>query len=79
MPGSVIFVSHDRYFMDHVVSVIWELDWGRLEVYNGNYSHYVRQREERHAAHWAEYEAQQEVIDKLNAVYKKPWSSSAGR
>src|SRR5258708_37385587 len=62
--GAVLVVSHDRYFMDHVVSVIWELDWGRLEVYNGNYSHYVRQREERHAAHWAEYEAQQEVIAK---------------
>ncbi len=62
--GAVLVVSHDRYFMDHVVSTIWELDWGRIEVYSGNYSHYVRQREERHAAHWADYEAQQEVIAK---------------
>ncbi len=62
--GAVLLVSHDRYFMDHVVNVIWELDWGRVEVYNGNYSQYVRQREERHAAHWAEYEAQQEMIAK---------------
>ncbi len=62
--GAVLVVSHDRYFMDHVVSVIWELDWGHLESYSGNYSHYVRQREERHAAHWAEYEAQQEMIAK---------------
>jgi ATP-binding cassette subfamily F protein 3 len=62
--GAVLVVSHDRYFMDHVVSAIWELDWGHIEVYNGNYSHYVRQREERHASHWAEYEAQQEMIAK---------------
>ncbi|HLY29353.1 MAG TPA: ABC-F family ATP-binding cassette domain-containing protein [Aggregatilineales bacterium] len=62
--GAVLVVSHDRYFMDHVVSNIWELDWGYLEVFSGNYSHYVRQREERHAAHWDEYEAQQEKIAK---------------
>lgn len=62
--GAVLVVSHDRYFMDHVVSAIWELDWGHLEVYRGNYSHYVRQREDRHAAHWADYEAQQEKIAK---------------
>src|SRR5579859_1492497 len=62
--GAVLVVSHDRYFMDHVVSTIWELDWGHLEVFSGNYSHYVRQREERHAAHWDEYEAQQEKIAK---------------
>ncbi len=62
--GAVLLVSHDRYFMDHVVGTIWEMDWGRVEVYGGNYSHYVRQREERHAAQWAEYEAQQEVIAK---------------
>ncbi len=62
--GALLCVSHDRYFMDHVVSTIWELDWGRLETYRGNYSHYVRQREERWASQWAEYEAQQEMIAK---------------
>lgn len=62
--GAVLVVSHDRYFMDHVASTIWELDWGQMEVYSGNYSHYVRQREERHALHANEYEAQQEKIAK---------------
>jgi len=62
--GAVLMVSHDRYFMDHVASTIWEMDWGQLEVYSGNYSHYVRQREERHANQWAEYETQQEMIAK---------------
>jgi ATP-binding cassette, subfamily F, member 3 len=62
--GAVLVVSHDRYFMDHTANTIWELDWGRMEVYSGNYSHYVRQREDRHAQQWAEYEAQQEMIAK---------------
>ncbi len=63
-PGAVLVVSHDRYFMDHVATVVWELDWGQLEVFNGNYTAYVRQREERHANQWTEYEAQQEKIAK---------------
>ncbi len=62
--GAVLVVSHDRYFMDHVVNVIWELDWGQLETYRGNYTAYVRQREERHAAQWADFEVQQEKIAK---------------
>ncbi len=62
--GAVIVVSHDRYFMDKVVNAVWELDWGRLETYRGNYSHYVQQREERRAQQQAEYEAQREFIEK---------------
>ncbi len=61
-PGALLLVSHDRYFMDSVVSTIWEMEWGRVEVYRGNYSHYVRQREERHERLRKEYEAQQEFI-----------------
>jgi ATP-binding cassette subfamily F protein 3 len=62
--GAVLVVSHDRYFMDAVASSIWELDFGTLETYRGTYSHYVRQREERHARRFKEYEAQQEFIAK---------------
>lgn len=63
-PGAVLVVSHDRYFMDHVASTIWELDWGVLESYRGNYSQYLTQREERHAARLDEFETQQEFIAK---------------
>lgn len=45
--GSLLVVSHDRYFMDRVVNTVWELDWGILEGYHGNYSAYLRQRDER--------------------------------
>jgi ATP-binding cassette, subfamily F, member 3 len=62
--GAVLVVSHDRYFMDAVAQNIWELDFGTLEAYRGNYSHYVRQREERHERRLKEFEAQQEFIAK---------------
>jgi ATP-binding cassette subfamily F protein 3 len=63
-PGAVLVVSHDRYFMDAVATTIWELDFGQIETYRGNYSAYARQREERHARLFKEYEAQQAFIAK---------------
>lgn len=62
--GAVLVVSHDRYFIDAVAQMIWELDFGTLETYRGNYSHYARQREERHARRLKEFEAQQALISK---------------
>src|SRR5690606_24596951 len=62
--GALLVVSHDRYFMDSLVQHVWELIFGRLEVYRGNYSAYVQQREERHARLLKEYERQQEFIEK---------------
>jgi len=63
-PGAVIVISHDRYFIDRVANVIWELDWGEIETYRGNYTAYVKQREERQAARFTAFEAQQEKIAK---------------
>jgi ATP-binding cassette subfamily F protein 3 len=62
--GAVLVVSHDRYFMDHFATVIWELEWGTLETYRGNYSAYLVQRQERHERLLKEYEAQQEFLAK---------------
>lgn len=45
--GSVIVVSHDRYFLDNVVNHIWEMAHQTLETYRGNYSAYLVQRQER--------------------------------
>jgi ATP-binding cassette subfamily F protein 3 len=45
--GGLLVVSHDRYFLDNVVNVIWEMSRTGLEDYSGNYSAYLRQREER--------------------------------
>jgi ATP-binding cassette subfamily F protein 3 len=62
--GTVILVAHDRYFMDRVVRKVWEFSFGQLEVYNGNYSHYIQQREERYERRLKEYKAQQAFIAK---------------
>ena len=61
--GTVLLVSHDRYFLDRTVSVIWEMT-PALEIYHGNYSAYLKQREERYERQLKEYEAQQEFIAK---------------
>ncbi len=62
--GAALIVSHDRYFMDQTVNAVWELQFGTLTEYHGNYSAYVTQRAERHARAMAEYEAQQAFIAK---------------
>jgi ATP-binding cassette subfamily F protein 3 len=62
--GSVILVAHDRYFMDRVVHKVWELAFGHLEIFGGNYSHYVQQRAERYDRLVKEYRAQQEFVAK---------------
>jgi ATP-binding cassette subfamily F protein 3 len=63
-PGTVVMVAHDRYFLDRVVHKVWELAFGQLEIYSGNYSHYVQQRTQRHERLLKEYRAQQEFIAK---------------
>ena len=45
--GSVVVVSHDRYFLDKVVDHIWEMSSEGLETYRGNYSAYLLRRQER--------------------------------
>jgi ATP-binding cassette, subfamily F, member 3 len=60
--GTVVLVAHDRYFMDRVARKVWELAFGQIEVYSGNYSHYVQQRAERHERRMKEYQAQQEMV-----------------
>ena len=45
--GAIILVSHDRAFMDNMVDRVAEVDNGRVNLYKGNYSKYVKQREER--------------------------------
>jgi ATP-binding cassette subfamily F protein 3 len=45
--GTALVVSHDRYFLDKVVDHIWEMGAAGIEVYRGNYSAYVQQRQDR--------------------------------
>ena len=55
--GALLVVSHDRYFLDTVVDRIWEMSRVGIELYRGNYSAYVLQRQERWERREAEFEA----------------------
>ncbi|MDH7485732.1 MAG: ABC-F family ATP-binding cassette domain-containing protein [Anaerolineae bacterium] len=70
-PGSLVVVAHDRYFLDKVVTRIWDLSFGRLEAYRGNYSHYARQRAERLERQRKEWEAQQEHIARTEGFIRR--------
>ena len=67
----LLVASHDRYFLDRVVSRIWELDHGSLETYRGNYSHYVQQREHRRLTRERAYEKQQAFIAKTEDFIRR--------
>ena len=64
--GAVLIVSHDRYFLDNMVNTIWEMSRSGIEVYSGNYSAYLLQRQER----WEYYERvfEEEKARLLNEV-----------
>jgi ATP-binding cassette subfamily F protein 3 len=70
-PGSMVVVAHDRYFLDKVATRIWDLAFGRLEAYRGNYSHYVAQRAARRERQRKEYVAQQEQIAKTEDYIRR--------
>ncbi|MBV9126033.1 MAG: ABC-F family ATP-binding cassette domain-containing protein, partial [Planctomycetes bacterium] len=61
---AMLLVSHDRYFLDRVVTKVFELNAGQLESYPGNYQAYWRLRRERHEQRLKTWEAQQEYIAK---------------
>src|SRR5438105_3415775 len=63
-PEAMIIVSHDRYFLDRVVTKIFELNAGRLTSYPGNYQAYAKLRHERYQHELKAWEAQQEYVAK---------------
>ncbi|MGM0437153.1 MAG: ribosomal protection-like ABC-F family protein [Bacillota bacterium] len=69
--GAVVIISHDRYFLDNVVSRIVEIKNGKEEVYNGNYSYYLEERKRRYEKRLHEYEVQQKKINDLKESIKR--------
>ncbi len=70
-PGTVIIVSHDRYFLDRMVNKIAELRRGRLWHFDGNYSYYLEAREERYEQWRQAYENQQKRIQEIKDFIAK--------
>jgi len=69
--GSVVLVSHDRRFLDNLVERTLELSLGNLNEYSGNYSFYLKQKEQRQAALQAAYENQQQHIKQTVAFAER--------
>ena len=66
--GTVLVISHDRYFLDHVCNTIVEIVSGRSEQYKGNYTAFMRQRMERLETRMRAYELQQKEIERQEAI-----------
>ena len=66
--GSVLVISHDRYFLDHVCTCMVEILMGQSEQYRGNYTRYIEQRQERFETRLRAYELQQKEIERQQAI-----------
>ena len=64
-PGAVLIVSHDRYFLNRVVTKVLEIEQGKLMTYLGNYSEYAQKKEQIRDAH------QEAVIEKLRSFNRE--------
>ena len=76
--GTVLTVSHDRYFLDKVVNRIVEIQGGKAEFYSGNYSFYVVEKERRYEEKLRQYEKEQAKIEQLEkaAEQMRIWAYS---
>jgi len=70
-PGTVVVISHDRVFLDRVVTRIIEIDDGKANFYAGNYSFYVKEHEQRYLTQAEQYKQQQRKISQLEAAIKR--------
>lgn len=69
--GAVLLVSHDRYFLDRVVTKIIDLDNGKARMYRGNYSEYAEKKRQLREAELRAYLNQQEELKHQQAVIDK--------
>ena len=69
--GAVLIVSHDRYFLNKVVTKVLEIESGKLMTYNGNYSDYATKKQQLRDAQIKEYLNQQQEIKHQEAVIEK--------
>lgn len=73
--SAVVIVSHDREFLDKVIDVTYEIEYHRMKRYVGNYSAFVRQKEEALRKQEKDYEAQQAEIKRLTEWIEK-WKNT---
>lgn len=69
--GTILLVSHDRYFLDQIVSRIFEVENHKLQTYEGSYSQYARQKKERREAQLRSYQNQQKEIARQEEMIRR--------
>jgi len=69
--GTIVLVSHDRYFLDETVNRIFEVDNHKLNIYEGNYSFYATERRVRREAELRKYEKQKKEIDRQEEMIRR--------
>lgn len=69
--GSMVIISHDRTFLDKVTRITWELSFGKIDAYKGNYSYYVKEKQERLAIEKGAYDNQQAKIKQTMRFVEK--------
>ncbi len=77
--GTVMVISHDRYFLDEVVTKIFDLEDGEINVYHTNYSRFGEEKEERLLQEFQAYQEQQKKIKKMKEAIKRlrEWANQA--
>lgn len=77
--GTIIIVSHDRYFLDRVVNKIIELDDGKVKTYFGNYTKYLQQKEDEEVKEFEQYKLQQKKFEEMEKAIRrlKEWGKMA--
>ncbi len=69
--SAFLIISHDRFFLDHTVGRVLDLEFGRIESYKGNYSAYQIEKEERREQRQRAYEQQQELIARTEEFIRR--------
>ena len=77
--GTVLIVSHDRYFLDRVVNKVISLEKGNADIYSGNYSYYMKESERRLMAEFQAYKNQQRKIKAIEEAIArlKVWGTKS--
>lgn len=69
--GTVIIISHDRYFLDETATKILDMEDGEIELYHANYSGFLKEKEEKLLREFQAYEEQQKKIKKMKEAIKR--------
>ena len=70
-PKAIVIVSHDRMFLDKIVNKVYEIEYGAMTQYSGNYTFYEKQKQINYEKQLQDYEYQQKEIKRIMAIVEK--------